>query len=215
MGEIATFLPMAMSLGSSILGKKGSDKSAEGANEAADAAIVMGQRQRVAQQFKAEQLRSQALQSAAVAQRAGDTEERQARLLQSRALAVAAASGGGASDPTVQNLIAGIAGEGSYRRAIRLYEGEDRARTLRMQASAADYEGALAEEAGRLQAEGYRTSADAYELQGTSSILKGGASILKDAPSLFAKYGGGRPGGSAGDSALIGGFDFDDLPVIT
>lgn len=206
MAAVASWLPMAMSIGSSILGKMGSDDSAEGARQAADASIVMGQRQRVAAQFKAQQLRSQALQTAAAGQRAGDTEERQARLLQSRALAVAAASGGGASDTTVMNLIAGIAGEGSYRRAIRLYEGEDRARTLRMQASAADYEGALAEEAGRLQAKGYETKAESFELQGTSSLLKG-------AGSLFQKYAGGfggiAGGVASGDSALIGGFDFD------
>lgn len=211
MAEIATWLPMAMNIGSSILGKMGADQSAEGANQAADAAIVMGQRQRVAAQFKAQQLRSQALQTVAASQRAGDTEEHQARILQSRALAVAAASGGGVNDPTIMNIIAGIAGEGSYRRAIRLYQGEDQARTLRMQASAADYEGALAEEAGRNQAKGYETQAESYELQGTSALLKG-------AGSLFKKYAGGGAGmpsvGASGDSNLIGGFDFIDFPVM-
>lgn len=208
MAALPTWVPMAMNIGSSILGSMGSDQSADGARQAADAAIVAGQRQRVAAEFKAQQLRSQALQTAAASQRAGDTEERQARLLQSRALAVAAASGGGASDPTVMNIIAGIAGEGSYRRAIRLYEGEDRARTLRMQASAADYEGALAEEAGQNQALGYETQAESYEIQGTSALLKGAGSIFKDGNSLFSKYGGSGPGGMSGDSNLIGNFDF-------
>lgn len=195
--ELAAFIPLAMSVGGSILG-------AMGASEASDASIVMGQRQREAAQFKAQQLRSHALQTVAASQRAGDTEERQARLLQSRALAVAAASGGGASDPTVMNLISGIAGEGSYRRAIRLYEGEDRARTLRMQADAAVYEGDLA-------VEGAASQSQAYQTQGMSSLFKGGSSIVGS--SLFQKYasGGARMPSASGDSNLIGGFD--NLPI--
>lgn len=194
MGAIAAWLPMAMNVGGSILG-------AMGASDASDATLLAGQRQRAAGEFKARQLRSQAMQTVAASQRAGASEERKARLLQSRALAVAAASGGGASDPTVINLIAGIAGEGSYRRMASLYEGEDRARTLRMQASAADYEGSAAEEAAGFQSQAYLT-------QGMGSLLKG-------AGSLFSKYGGGMPsiGGGSGDAALIGGFD--NMPTFT
>lgn len=173
MGELAAFLPMAMNLAGSLIGS-------QGASDSADAAIVMGERERQAAQFKAQQLRSQALQAAAVSQRTGDTQARQARLLQSRALAVAAASGGGASDPTVVNLISGIAGEGALRRATALYEGEDRARVLRMQAAAAEYEGRTAEESAAYKAQ-------AYETQGNMSLLKGAASF---GSSLFNKYGG-------------------------
>lgn len=158
----------------------GSLFSMMGASDAADAAEVMGQRARQAADFRAAQLRSNAGQAIAASQRAGDNEVRRANLLASRALAVAAASGGGASDPTVVKLISNIAGEGTYRRLSAMYEGEERARAMRMQADAASYEGAIAEEAGYMKADSYRT-------QGMAGLFKMGGS-------LFEKYGGNGPG---------------------
>lgn len=215
MAEIATWLPLAMNIGGSLLSAEGSSEAAEGsrvsargANEAADAAIVMGTRQRAAAEFKAAQMRSQAGQVVAASQRAGDSEERKAKLLFSRALAVGAASGGGVSDPAVVKLLSNIAGEGSYRRAVSLYEGEDRARMLRMSAAAADYEGAIAEEAGGLQAKAYRTQAEAYEAQAETHETEGLFGLVKGGASLFSKYGGGFPG----IGGASGGGGFTDLP---
>lgn len=225
MAELAAWVPLAMNVAGSLFASEGSENSAEGseksaagANAAADAAIVAGTRNRAAAEFKAKQLRDSSGQVFAGAQRTAMNEERKSTLLQSRALALAAASGGGASDPGVVKLISSIAGEGSYRKATALYEGEDRARLLRMQAAASDYEGQVAEEAGQLQAQAYRTQgdaylskADAYRTQGTGSLLKGAGSV---ASTLFGKYGGGGPAGGATEgltSAAESGFDFYEL----
>lgn len=153
--------------------------SMKGAGDAARAAKIAGRRDRVAKEFEAEQLREQAGQALAVSQRAALEQQRQGRLMASRALAVAAASGGGASDPTVVNLMAGADGEAAYRSAIALYEGEDRARKLRMGAAASRYEGAVAEDTGNQRASAYKTMRAASAL------------------TLLGKYGQGGPDGDA------------------
>ena len=64
-------------------------------------------------QFKAKQLEQNAGKALSASQRQAQELDRQGRLQQSRALAIAASSGGGASDPTVMNLMAELAG-GKY-----------------------------------------------------------------------------------------------------
>lgn len=149
----------------------------QGYQQAAEAARVAGRRANVAAQFEAEQLEQQAGQVFAASQRNAMEEKRRADLLASRALALAAASGGGVSDPTVVNVIAGLKSEGSYRAAVALYRGQDEARKLRTGASARRFEGAVAEEGGILEGAGYETMAASSLLQGASS--------------LFSRYGGG------------------------
>ena len=61
-------------------------------------------------------------------------QRRQGRLLSSRALAVAAASGAGAGDPTVENIIGDIGAEGEFRALSEMFIGEERARGLEMEA---------------------------------------------------------------------------------
>lgn len=104
---------------------------------------------------------------------------RQAKLLQSRALALAAASGAGASDPTIVNLIGDTGAEGAYRSAVALYQGEEQARQLRMKAEATSYEGDLALAGGEARRSAYNTSA-------VSSLLSGSGT-------LFGRYGMGGP----------------------
>lgn len=85
---------------------------------------------------EARQLDTKAGLERASSQREAMEERRKARLLQSRGLAVAAASGGGASDPGVVNLLADIEGEGEYRSLTALYEGNERAAGLESEAKA-------------------------------------------------------------------------------
>ena len=85
-----------------------------------------------------------------------------------RALAVAAASGGGADDPTVVNAIAGIDGEGEYRALTRLYEGDQEA---------------LSKEA---QADANRRGAKATK---KAALFKAAGSILSAGSGLADKYG--------------------------
>ncbi len=166
MAFMAAAIPWLTAAGG-VLGAAGNAQSGK-------AAKVAGQRQRVANQFEAEQMDQQAIQSVAVAQRDAREEERRSRLLASRALAVSAA-GGGASDPTTVRIIADIEGEGAYRAGVAMYRGEDEARRLRMAASAKRYEGEVAAEGGQLAQSSYNLAA--------------GASVLKAGSSLYGKYG--------------------------
>jgi hypothetical protein len=108
-----------------------------GQAESAVSHVQFGEQARQAADYRAQQLRINAGQAQAGAQRQAFDVDRQTQFITSRALAVAAASGGGASDPTVVNLIARDAGEGAYRKQIALYQGNDQARLLDSEADAA------------------------------------------------------------------------------
>ncbi len=151
--------------------------------------IIAGQRRKVASQFEAEQYLINAGQTVASSQLQAAEARRQAGLVESRILAVAAAGGGGASDPTIINLISKTSARGAYNSAVALYQGEDQARSMRMAAAAKNYEGAMAEEAGYLKDQSYRSAA--------------GMAVLKGAGSLFNKYGFGNDSKTGGNSAPI------------
>lgn len=87
----------------------------------------------------------------ATSQRSAREERRQARLASSRGLAVAAASGGGASDPTVVNMMADLEGEGEYRALSAMYEGETQARQYEAEAQARRKEAKNVKRAGLIK----------------------------------------------------------------
>lgn len=150
MGKLAKPLGIAGTLFSAI----GSIGAGKAAKRSADA--------------EAARLRRQAGQTRASAQREALEAKRSSRYAQSRALAVAASSGAGANDPTVQNIIADLAGEGEYGALTALYEGEERALGMEDTATATQREG--------------RAKRTAGYLQGASTLLSG-------ASSLSEKYG--------------------------
>lgn len=150
---MAVALPF-IAAGASLLSAKGSMDASQA--EAANADYIAAQEEQSAGQQRA------------AAQRVASEERRQARKVASRALAVAGASGADASDPTVMNTIADIAGEGEYRALTALYRGEDRARTLETDASLKRMTGSSVAKAGRYEA--------------GSSLLQGGSTLL-------ARYG--------------------------
>lgn len=117
----------------------------------------------------------------AASQRVAAEELRQADLVSSRALAVAAASGAGAVDPTVVALLARNRGEGHYRASVALYEGEERARATRIQGAGA----------GELDTEGVMAGANAAAF----------GRIAREGLSLYARYGLGGPDADTGGSA--------------
>lgn len=133
--------------------------------------ILSAQSQAKALKKEARQLDAQAGTERASSQRAAMEERRQARLAQSRGLALAAASGGGADDPTVMNLLADLEGEGEYRALTSLYEGEEQGRSLEAQADARRKEAKNAKRAGWMQ--------------GIGTILGAGTSMAD-------RYGGGN-----------------------
>lgn len=175
------FLPIALQVGSTLLKNRGATQAASGAS-------VAGKRERIAKEYEAKQFESRAGEEIAAAQQRGFEEKRRARLVASRAVALAAAGGGGATDPTIVNLLADIDGEGAYRAAVRVYQGDETARGLRERAAGARYEGELAEEAGSAKARAYKTSAL--------------ASLLSGAGSLYAKYGVGGPKKTVSDADI-------------
>lgn len=157
MAELAVALPLALQVGGQLLA--GRQARAAGEYEATQAYINAGQAQ-------------------AAGQRKAQEEQRRSRLAQSRALAVAAASGGGASDRTVADIIADLAAEGDYRSRLAMYEGDDKARLLRARGDAAKYEGKAAQR---------------------TSYLRAATSIAGAGGTLYEKYGGGGIGyGTAG-----------------
>lgn len=117
----------------------------------------------------AAQLEVQAGAQRAMSQREAMEQRRQARLTSSRGLAVAAASGAGADDPTVVNLLADIEGEGEYRALTALYNGEEQARADESQAAA------------------YRKAAKNAK---TAGLLKAGGTILSAGSSMAGRFGG-------------------------
>lgn len=119
---------------------------------------------------EATQLDAMAGTERATSQRSAAEQHRQARLLQSRALAVAASSGGGVSDPTVVNLLSKLSGEGAYRAATALYEGEESARSKEMQA-----------EAKRTEAKNVKKAA----------LFSAAGTALGAASSMYTRFGGG------------------------
>lgn len=194
----------AMGAGSTVL-------SSAGYLQAGQAANFGGQAQQQQENYSADVLTQAAGQqraqtSADIADTARSTD-----LLESTIRARAAASGGGATDPTVINLESGVAGRGEYNVLSELYSGEEKARGLENQAALNRYMGTQYRTAGQLQQQEEQTKA-------LSSLLQGGSS-------LFSKYGGGGfpgmtsgsgPGGSLGVPA--GGTPVDTsggLPWLT
>lgn len=139
-------------------------------NRQAASELIKARRAKEADDFAAAQYTQNAGEIIAASQRAANDETRQAKLVQSRAVALAAASGAGASDVSVVNLVSRIRGEGSYRAQTQLYQGESQARQMRMAAKAKSYEGLTAEEAGSLNAADVTAK---YEAAATSEEAKG------------------------------------------
>lgn len=102
--------------------------------------------------FQAAQQDQQAGQQRAIAQRQAIEQRRRSDVMQSRALAVAGASGAGVSDPTVINELADIDRVGEFNALTALYQGEESATGLEMAADSARRTGVASQQAGRLQA---------------------------------------------------------------
>lgn len=182
--------PLAfIAIGASLLGAYNSYQGARASAQSMREGAAIRQE---AAKFEADQANIQAGQAIAMGQHAAAIEERASTYLQSRQLALAGASGAGASDPGMVTLIARTAGEGSYRAAVQLYQGEEQARQLRLQAASYAFEGQAA-------ARGMEQRANAYDTEATASLVRGVGNM-----SLYGRYFGGGPNSSAsGDAALL------------
>lgn len=151
--------------GPSVQGALGTVLSAKGD-------LTSGRAAKASANYQARQLEANAGQEIAASTVAAQEEQRKSDLIASRAIAVAAASGGGALDPTVVKILQGIRGEGALASATQLYNGQESARGMRDQARGSRYEGKLYKEASNARA--------------LSTILSGGKALANtwgsDAP---------------------------------
>ena len=136
----------------------GSKKSAEGFEDTGKRARERGKKQRA-------QYYTTAKNVMATGQAAMFEDQRQAELIASRAVAVAAA-GGYIQD--IDHLIADIYGEGAYRASLTMREAEMEAESLR-------FAGDQAEEYGADQYDLYKGRAKAAKIQGVADLLTAGS----------------------------------------
>lgn len=158
----------------------------------ADAARVQATQVRAGKQFEADQMEQNAEQAQAAAQRTAAEARHRSKLIASRALALGGASGAGMSDPTMAGILTDIGADGVYRSAVAIYEGDDKARRLRMGAEGAEYEGQVMEQ-------GLHHKAKALEKSALGSAMQMGGS-------LFSKYGGGGPKADTGSLSAGTGY---------
>ena len=111
-------------------------------------AIRQGQQQKLNADYEALQLEKNAKQTEAAGQQAALEKRRQFSIMQSRALAIAGASGAGALDPDVLNIIGGLNMEGERAYGTELYNARSNAGMMTSQAAAARYQGQQAQTAG-------------------------------------------------------------------
>lgn len=143
--------------------------SAEAANYKAE-----GKAQEAVAEYEASQLRYKAGQERASAQRAAEQERRKGRLAASRARAVAAASGGGATAPTVMDILSTLRGQSEYNAGVAMYEGEETAKGLEAQAENTEAEGKYARAAANYRAK--YTKRLGY-LNAAGTLVSGGATF--------------------------------------
>jgi hypothetical protein len=149
---------------------------ASGAAQAEQARYEGKAHQQVAN-FQARQMEQRAGQERAVSQMQAVEERRKARLARSRAIAVAAASGGGTGG-SVQSILSGLSAEGELNAQAALYEGEESARGLENQAGASRAEGKYANAAGRYAAKNISRA----------SYLSAAGTVMQGAASFYSKY---------------------------
>ena len=123
-----------------------------------------------AHEMRARQLEAQATQVEGIGQREAQEEKKAGRLLASRAQAVSAASGAGAMDTTVVNIIADIEGEAAFLAQQAIYDAEEEARNLKYDAAQTR--------------RGLAVERSAYKRQQTSTVLQGAASAY----SAYSSY---------------------------
>lgn len=133
---------MVISAGISLVsGFLGASAEKEAAQKEAAARRAQGKAQQEADYLAAAQMEQNAGQDQAAGQRNAQNAQRQSELIQSRALAVAGASGAGMSDPTIVKIMGDLAKEGQLAVDTQLYQGDEAARQGRFAAKVKRYEG--------------------------------------------------------------------------
>jgi hypothetical protein len=179
-----------LGLASGALGLSGAYSSAEGtllgSSIAAQGALDAGNAERTAAYYKAAGLRQNAQ-----AERAGSQVDTFNLLkkrddLQSTLQARAAASGGGATDPTVLALSDQVEKQGTLSALTEMWKGEDRARGLVDQARGAEMTGDASYDAAGLRARGIQVEGQS---KADAAITSGYANLLDKGSTMFDRFG--------------------------
>lgn len=173
------FLPLIFSVGSTLLSMKGQQQQAKAQVQASNTAAVNDM---AAANFEAQQADYLANQALAVSHREAYEQRKASALLASKALANAAGSGAGASDPTVVKLIKDIQDEGTYRSALALYEGIETSRSYNVAAQARRLGGTSAAAARVSES---NSMAKTSNMSMFSTLLSGSSSFIKNYSELF------------------------------
>jgi hypothetical protein len=143
--------------------------TAKGIKATGKAALRAGERSRTRGYQQAGYYNVAAGQAQAMGQIASFEDTRQAELIASRAVAVAAA--GGYSEDIV-NLLADIEGEGAYRASISLFEAETQAEQLRFAGTQAIQQGEDDYAYGQAQYKASKKGSMGAKIGGLSSAFK-------------------------------------------
>lgn len=162
MAEIAAVAGILASVGGTIV-------SAAGAQ-------YQGEAQQQALNYEARLKERKASEEMAVGERKAAEKTREATLFNSRQQAVAAASGAGATDPTVLELMGNATKEGALNAGYAMYQGQAAADDLNMSAGVDRISGNNARKAGNITAVG---------------------NILTGISTFGSKYGGGGFGSAS------------------
>ena len=103
--------------------------------------IAQGVAANNAAKAQAQAMEIRADEERAVGQREAIRRAKEAKLVLSRQQAVAAASGGGTGDPTIVNLMSGVAQEGAYQSGVANWKGETSGQNYDYQADIRRMEG--------------------------------------------------------------------------
>ncbi len=152
---------------------------AKSQSDAGSSYAQAGQAERAAAYAHAQGLDQNAGQTRATSQQQAYFDRRSGRFAASRALAQAAASGGGAADPSVIKIISDLKGESEYQALADMASGESRARSL-------EYQGVLDRYGGDVSAYTGKVRKSVARQQALNTIAKG-------AQTLFDRYGGDGP----------------------
>lgn len=131
----------AVGTGASLYGLSQAEKGSKAQKKALKA---QGKEQQKAKYFAAKQMEQGAVQEEALGTINAEEELRKSELLASRALALAGASGAGLNDPGYLSIVGDIASKGRLAAETQLYNAGEAARSLRVGAKVARWEGDMA-----------------------------------------------------------------------
>lgn len=170
--DVNNYLQDAATAGGALIG-------AVGQIEFGQSHLQYGENEMALAQFTAQQLQQNAKTTVGAGGINAWLQGQKTKEMVSDQRAAAAAGGGSASDPTMIQLMGRTAGRGALMASQDLFQAQNQARTMNLQAQGALY-------SGQLNLENAKTI-------NTNSDMSAFASLLKPAATLYSKYGAGDP----------------------